>query len=90
MGGWKGDQFLFTEREKMASLRKVLTAEELKNPKDEWHTFCTSIGYDLRKLKDPCLKLQVKRDISKIVHRTVLQQLQQDLLPPANTCTVTS
>ena len=60
VGGWEGNQFLSNQREKMFCLRKVLTAEEPKGPKDEWHAFCTSTGYELRKPKDPCLKLQSK------------------------------
>ena len=43
-----------------------------------------------KKLKDAWLKLQVKSDISKIVHDAVLQQLQQDILPPATTPTFTN
>ena len=48
------------------------------------------LDYDLRKLKDPCLKLQIKSDISKIVHDAVLQQLQQDVLPLATSSTFIS
>ncbi|XP_076439697.1 uncharacterized protein LOC143279521 [Babylonia areolata] len=74
------DEFLSIEREQMASLRKAVTAEELK---DEWSAFCTSVAYDLRKLTDPYLKMRVKSDINKLVNDAVLQQLKQDAQPPA-------
>lgn len=77
------DDFLSIEREEIVSLRKALTAEELTEPKDEWSAFCISMAYDLRKLKDPCLKMRVKGDINKIVNDAVLQQIQQDAAPAA-------
>ncbi|KAK7490588.1 hypothetical protein BaRGS_00018191 [Batillaria attramentaria] len=77
------EQFLSVEREKLANLKKVVAAEECKEPADEWGPFCSSLACDLRKLKDPYLVMQVRGDINRIVNDAVLKQLQRNAPRPA-------
>ena len=51
--------------------------QSLPQPQDECQTFCDAIAFDLRKLEDPLLMMQVKRDIYSIVNSAVMEQLQQ-------------
>ena len=75
------DDSVSVEGEKMVGMGMALSAQEHKDAKDEWSAFCSAIAFDLRKLKDPYLKMRVKADINQIVNDAVLQQLQQDAQP---------
>lgn len=74
----KTDKIIDFEHKKLKALTDILSKEE-KPPTDEWQKFTDSLTDDLRYIKHPMLKTQVKTGITNLISQYIEKQYDRNL-----------